>query len=72
MATKKSKKKSGPKTVTFTISKACAEELYIAIAIALGPPESDKKKKGGAGKRAFGPTRAGGGLPGLDDTEGRD
>jgi hypothetical protein len=77
MAKQKTKKKSKPKNtgvVTITISRACAEELYIAIANAL-TSELGKRKKGsgGGGKGGgFGPFAALSGLPGHDDTGGHD
>ena len=72
MAKQKAKKKSKPKNtgvVTITISRACAEELYIAIANALTSELG--KKKGGKGG-GFGPFAALSGLPGHDDTGGHD
>jgi hypothetical protein len=45
-----SKGSSKPKPCTITISRACAEELYIAIANCLTSP-STKKKKGKKGKK---------------------
>lgn len=69
---KKSKKDSRSATVTFTISRACAEELFIALLRVLDDHPNGYGKRFKGGKGGFGPTRIDRGLPGLDDTEGRD
>jgi hypothetical protein len=68
---KKSKKDNRSAAVTFTISRACAEELFAALVRTLDdhPNGYGKRFKGGGKGGGFGPL---GELPGLDDTEGRD
>ena len=56
---KKSKKDNRSAAVTFTISRACAEELFIALFKGFGTE---------GGKGGFEPSE----ITGLDDTEGRD
>ena len=65
-------------TVSIVVSRGCAEEFYIAIAKALGPPDGKKKKKKGGkgkkgkkpyGKKPYGKKGKGGGKSGGGKTD---
>ena len=76
MAKRKSKKSrnetpNGTDVVAITISRVCAEELYIAIAKALSPMDGGKGK-GGGGKAAELAPPAAAPMAGGDDTGGYD
>ena len=84
MAKKSKDGKGGPtpssSTVSIVVSRGCAEEFYIAIAKALGPPEGKKKKKKGGkgkkgkkpyGKKPYGKKGKGGGKGGGKSESGK-